>query len=319
MAPRVRTPYDTYAKDLAVALLTPYGTAESDARLASEPQFADVRFVLDPSHASAPPRDFLTAQREPLQLIEFAHDPPDLLEMMRWLRKQSAWWEALRKAAKRQKLELPRLPPTLRVFSAGDPVELREAFAMRPVPGSPGCYVGPPADTVYLVVIAQLPRTRATLLVRTMGSGATLREALAELAALPDDAPERTLAAPFVVRLRIELQHDPSPEAQETFMQAQKLYDELIQRTRREAEKEYGELIARTRRETEKEYAGLLEKQRTQGLQGLRTAIEQACSTRGLKLTSAHRAKLAAESDPDVLLRWHARALTVTRARDLFA
>ena len=69
MAPRVRTPYDTYAKDLAVALLTPYGSAESDARLASEPQFADVRFVLDPAHANDAPWDFLTAQRAPLQLI----------------------------------------------------------------------------------------------------------------------------------------------------------------------------------------------------------------------------------------------------------
>ncbi len=43
-----RTPYDTYAKDLTVALLSPYGAVESDARVMSEPQFADVRFVLDP-------------------------------------------------------------------------------------------------------------------------------------------------------------------------------------------------------------------------------------------------------------------------------
>ena len=28
MTPRARTPFDTYAKDLAVALLAPYGTAE---------------------------------------------------------------------------------------------------------------------------------------------------------------------------------------------------------------------------------------------------------------------------------------------------
>lgn len=306
MATRARTPYDTYAKDLAVALLAPYGTAESDARLASEPQFADVRFVLDPAHAHDAPWDFLTAQRAPLQLIEFAHDPPDLLEMMRWSRKQSAWWEVLRKAAKREKRELPSLPPALLAFSAGDPVEAREAFAMRPIPDSPGCYVGPPAETYRLVVIAALPRTRETLLVRTMGAGATLRDALAELAALPEDAPERTVAAPFVVRLRIELQHDPSPEAQETFMQAQKLYDELMQ-------KQLDRGVKRGLRQGVKQGV-------EQGLQqGLRTAIEQTCATRGLKLTSAHRAKLAAEHDPDVLLQWHARALTVARAREIFA
>ena len=308
MATRARTPYDTYAKDLAVALLAPYGTAESDARLASEPQFADVRFVHDPAHASDPSWDFLTAQRAPLQLIEFAHDPPDLLEMMRWSRKQSAWWEVLRKAAKREKRELPPLPPKLLAFSAGDPVEAREAFAMRPIPASPGCYVGPPAETFHLVVIAQLPRTRATLLVRTMGAGVTLHEALTELAALPEDAPERTVAAPFVVRLRIELQHDPSPETQETFMQAQKLYDQLIERN-----------VRKGRREAEKEYVPLLKKQHEQGLASLRTAIEQTCAARGLKLTSAHRTRLAAEQSPDVLLQWHARALTASRAKEIFA
>ena len=96
-------------------------------------------------------------------------------------------------------------------------------------------------------------------------------------------------------------------------MQAQKLYDQLIERNVRKGRRE-------GRREAEKKYVPLLKKQLDQGLQqGLRTAIEQACATRGLKLTSAHRAKLAAEHDSDVLLRWHARALTVARARDIFA
>ena len=100
-------------------------------------------------------------------------------------------------------------------------------------------------------------------------------------------------------------------------MQAQKLYDQLIERNVRKGRRE-------GRREAEKEYGPLLKKQLDQGLQqglqqGLRAAIEQTCATRGLKLTSAHRAKLAAEHDSDVLLRWHARALTVARARDIFA
>lgn len=216
--------------------------------------------------------------------------------MMSWIRKQSAWWDVLRKAAKRQKRELPRLPPVLLALSAGDPLEAREALWLRAIVDSPGCFEGPPSGTFRLVVISSLPRTRETLLVRTMGAGATLRDALTDLASLPVDAPERTLAAPFVVRLRIDLQRDPSPEAQESLMQAQKLYDELMRKQLNRGIKQ-----------------GV-----RQGLSALRVAIEQTCEARGLKLTSTLRAKLAAEEDQDVLLRWHARALTVTRARDIF-
>ena len=304
-----RTPFDSYAKDLTAALLAPYGAVESDARITSEPQFADVRFTLDTGRAPDGPSDFLTRDLAPYELIEFAHDPPDLAEMMSWMRKQSAWWDVLRKAAKRQKRELPRSPPVLRILSAGDPLAAREALWLRPVEGSPGCYEGPPSGTVRLVVISSLPRTRETLLARTMGAGATLRDALADLAALPVDAPERTLAAPFVVRLRIDLQRDPSPEAQESLMQAQKLYDELMR-------KQLNRGIKQGVKQGVKQ--GL-----RQGLQqvraALRVAIEQTCEARGLKLTSALRAKLAAEEDQDVLLRWHARALTATRAREIFA
>ena len=172
---------------------------------------------------------------------------------------------------------------------------------MRPIKGSPGCYEGPPAGTFRLVVISALPRTRETLLVRTMGAGETLREALAELAALPPDAPERTLAAPFVVRLRIDLQHDPSPEAKETLMQAQKLYDELMRKQ-----------LNRGVKQGVKQGIEM-------GLTSLRAAIEQVCTTRGLKLTSNQRAKLAAETDMNVLLQWYAKAITATRAKEIFA
>ena len=306
-----RTPYDTYAKDLTVALLSPYGAVESDARVMSEPQFADVRFVLDPDRTRAP-WDFLTRDLTDRLMIEFAHDPPDLAEMTTWTSKRDAWWRALIRAARRRKQEPPRLPPRLLGLSAGDPVEARQAMWMRPIDGSPGCYEGPPAGTYRLVVISALPRTRETLLVRTMGAGETLREALAELTALSPDAPERTLAAPFVVRLRIDLQHDPSPDAKETLMQAQKLYEQLIERS-----------VRKGRREAAKEYAGLMKKQLEQGLEqglsGLRTAIEQVCTTRGLKLTSSQRAKLAAETDMNVLLQWHAKAITAARAREIFA
>ncbi len=51
---------------------------------------------------------------------------------------------------------------------------------------------------------------------------------------------------------------------------------------------------------------------------GLRAAITQTLTTRGLKLTAARRAQLEGEARADVLLRWHTRALTAARTADIF-
>jgi flagellar biosynthesis/type III secretory pathway protein FliH len=60
------------------------------------------------------------------------------------------------------------------------------------------------------VVIRELPSTRETLLLRLMGAASVLRQAVAELLALPDAAPERTLALPLLVSLRLEIAEDPA-------------------------------------------------------------------------------------------------------------
>ena len=48
----------------------------------------------------------------------------------------------------------------------------------------------------------ELPRDRSTLLVRIMAAGPALPEAIADLAALPEDAYERVVAEQIVVHLR---------------------------------------------------------------------------------------------------------------------
>ena len=66
-----------------------------------------------------------------------------------------------------------------------------------------GYYADRITGRVRIVVVSQLPRTRDTLLLRLMGAGRTLRDAITDLGALPVDAPERILALPHLVRLRI--------------------------------------------------------------------------------------------------------------------
>ena len=61
----------------------------------------------------------------------------------------------------------------------------------------------------------------------------------------------------------------------------------------------------------------------TQGLnpgieQGLRMAIEHTLTARGVRLTDAHRARLAAEARIDVLQTSLTRAATAERAVDVF-
>ena len=154
-------------------------------------------------------------------------------------------------------------------------------------------------------MIARRPETPDTLRVRLMGAGATLKRALAEFDALPEGSKLRTMLWPHVTGLRLALRADPSPEAQEIAMDAEKIHNKLGEQQLRKGRKEGRK---------EGHLAGLQE-----GLQeGLRTAIAQVCSTRRLRLTAAQRAALAAADDPATLRRWHARALTAARAADIF-
>ena len=50
--------------------------------------------------------------------------------------------------------------------------------------------------SLRIVVLSELPRTRETLLLRVLGTGRLLREALADLAVLPHDAWEKNMGTP---------------------------------------------------------------------------------------------------------------------------
>jgi hypothetical protein len=92
-----------------------------------------------------------------------------------------------------------------------------------------------------LIVVSELVATRDTLLVRLMGAGQVLRKAIAELKALSSDAPERVLALPILLRLRLEMPADPAQrtrEDEEFFMSTQDIVESLIQQGRNEGRNE---------------------------------------------------------------------------------
>jgi flagellar biosynthesis/type III secretory pathway protein FliH len=101
--------------------------------------------------------------------------------------------------------------------------------------GAPrGIYESLPLQYTRLVVVSELSVARDTLLVRLLGAGSVLKQAIAELQALPAEAPERRLALPVLLRLRLTVPTDPAQQTsddQEFLMNTQ----DIIETWRREA------------------------------------------------------------------------------------
>ena len=130
----------------------------------------------------------------------------------------------------------PHPPPmtVLWTLSTGRPADVMAGFAFQRMEDWPtGMYTGPlPALPFRIVVLNELPEDRATLPLRLLGRGATLRRALREFAALPRDAWERQHIAPLLVRCFVELQEAKTnpvltEEEKELLMTAQEFIENL--------------------------------------------------------------------------------------------
>jgi hypothetical protein len=82
--------------------------------------------------------------------------------------------------------------------------------------------------------------------VRLLGAGSVLKQAIAELKALQAEAPERALALPILLRLRLTVPSDPAKQTtddQEFLMDTQ----DIVETWRREAIQEGVKQGSRTR------------------------------------------------------------------------
>jgi hypothetical protein len=301
-----RTPYDSFAKDLVIELLSPFGRAEGDARIASDPQFADVYFKPPEGAAVSPASGGFVRRLAAVDraIFEVAQQPPTLAVMASWQRKQLALWQSEQNLARRTKRSAPTLPPVLWGLSSGAPEQAMRSYRMEPMLAASwptGCYEGAPDGTFRLVVISELPTTRDTLLLRTMGRGETFERAMEDLDALPANAPERDVAGHFLVSLRLQLQNDPSDEARRMTTQSQKIYEAFSRKLRSEGRRK-----------------GRQEGRQEGAVVALRDAIAEVCRARALPLSDAQRERLATEADLDVLRRWLGRAATASHAAELF-
>src|SRR5262249_52768459 len=136
--------------------------------------------------------------------LELFHCTPNGDELVTCLTKHSQFRHVL------SLRDTPPPSPTQWVISSGRPDGGIEGLWFRRMDDWPsGIYAGPPLLWTRLVVVSELPVTRGTLLLRLLGAGQVLKQAIAELKALPEEEPERRLALPVLVRLRLEVPTDP--------------------------------------------------------------------------------------------------------------
>ncbi len=189
-----------------------------------------------------------------------------------------------------------------------------EALQLRPQPGAPrGIFRGPTrGNPIGLVVTSELPKTRATLLVRLLGAGRVLEEASREVAALSFEDPIRRWAGKLLVELRLRVEQDPGVSRHEK----ERLHMATL--TLLEA---YGERIHRgaLQEGLKKGLKKGLEKGREEGVSaGEARALLAVLRARGFSVSSAAEKRITSCTDARRLERWVERAALVTEVHELF-
>jgi hypothetical protein len=229
----MRTRFDQFGKQMVRAALETRGPVETDAEVPADTRRIDLWFMPDPAHESVPDHlGVLGRIASGPSTLEFFHNTPSGDELAACLIKHGEF---------RHFLSLRRTPPpvpTQWVISSGRPSSGIDGLWLRPITGWPlGFYEGPPLLWNRLVVVNELPVDRDTLLVRLLGAGAVLKQAITELKELQAAAPERTLALPILLRLRFTV---PSDRAKQTADDQEFLMDtqDIVETWRREAVQE---------------------------------------------------------------------------------
>jgi hypothetical protein len=233
LAALMRTRFDQFGKQMVRTALATRGPVETDAEVPADPRRIDLWFMPDSTLAPVPDDLGLLGRiTAGPSTLEFFHNTPSGDELAGCLIKHGEF---------RHFLTLRKVPPpipTQWVISSGRPESGIEGLWLRPLNGWPsGIYEGPPLLWTRLVVVSELPVARNTLLLRLLGAGRVLKQAIAELKALQAEAPERTLALPILLRLRLEIPVDPAKQTnddQEFLMNTQ----DIVETWRREAVQE---------------------------------------------------------------------------------
>ncbi len=202
--------HDQLAKRLLAQALAGLGVLTTEQEISPDAQRFDGYFIPGPGIAAHGAGNLLYRLAAEPCAFEHFRDPPSIEEVIACLRK-------LLNARHLFALGNPPRPlPHLWILCAGYPRTALEAFGAAPHPTLPaGVLEAPSALSMGFVILSQLPTTRDTLLLRLMGKNETRRRAVAQLARLPEDAPERQIALPVLLRFRVEIEQRPAHTREE--------------------------------------------------------------------------------------------------------
>jgi hypothetical protein len=288
-------PYDQLAKKIGLRALAPSGPTTAQHEIASNAHHADLRH--EPDAAREPERarlGLLGRMVSVLCLIEVFSAAPGEENALDCLGKLIAFRQERRREAVREqdaegeaKASSPFVKPFLWIITAGRPSSVLALLAAVPAEGWPtGVYLSPGMLRVGIVVASELPRERATILVRIMAGGTALAAALADLAELPADAYERDVASMDVLELRQALGGKPDRTAEE---------EDFIVTTR-----------------------NIMEELRDEGRTEARACdVLTVLRVRGIPAPDAARERILAEKDPSLLERWIERAIVAVSVAEV--
>jgi hypothetical protein len=236
-----RIPFDQLGKDLVSSALAGHGLIMTEREVAPTARRIDAWFSPCSRQAALPAHLGLLGQilRRPCAL-EFCHKTPNGAKLSGYVIKHGDFRHLLSLDEKRAPLPHGKRPrtPTMWVISAGRPTAGIIGLKLHRMRRRPsGLYEAAPLLFIRLVVVSELPVRRDTLLLRLLGADDVLRRAMAELKALPEEAPERDLALPILVRLHLDILANPAEQTshdQEFLMQTQ----DIVETWRREAVQE---------------------------------------------------------------------------------
>ena len=239
-------PFDQLAKNLLRDALSRACTAETEVEVLAATQKIDVYTAPDPARAAERAHMGLLGElaAQP-SLFEPFHDTPTLRQLRRCINKQHTWHHELERRARaagsaavdpvRGRPAADEVPfPMLVVISTGKPATVLAAYGCEWV--SPGVYQAAGWGlALRIVVLAELPRTTETLLLRLLGRGRVFTHALADLARLPDDAWERSVVTPLLVHFRLDRHEHPTHEEDTVSAEIRAWFEDYERKVRSEA------------------------------------------------------------------------------------
>ncbi len=285
----LRNRFDQFAKNILRDALARASTAEQEVEVVGAPQKIDVYCVPDPTREAERAQMGLLGELSAAPtLFEAFHNTPSLGEVRRCVCKQHTWHGELTRRARvasRPASSTSEAPadssdapfPALVIVGPGRPVTVLDAY--RCEREFPGVYRAAWGLGLCVIVLPELPRTRETLLLRLLGSGRGLGEALTELSRMPEGAWERRVAMPLVVHFRLWIEEPKAQQEEIVSAEIQAWFEDYQQKLRAEGRNE--------------------ERAR---------ALLTVLRVRGVAVPEAARERVLAQKDPDQLERWLEKA-----------